>query len=364
MYRLFTNLPRRGKAFSTKFHIPEYKYEAAVNRLPTYYEDYGFYVKPSNLLVRLVAGLVIDDPNEDDLTTYLKIKSNVLIYSRTVGMTDSSNIGRLHADFLYTGKCAVLATSVNMSPDFDDWEKLRPVRVLTHPHVNTEWVLPNMLNSVEESDYSVVGVDIPLLAVMYKNWRKVNGYYEDGFIPNDSAFIAQYIFPRMFKEQIEIACRNRLLEAVGENRLNEPRISAPIRSVPFGDDVTDSYVTLLKELNTASRTIGELVTSIPVIGRKTYAEAVPHIESYRGDYSYWVHLLVYTDWLYCVVRTADNFNANQDDTYRIAMTIHRWVRSNRPYEKIRDRAVIEEWKRKYNYVMDKLLGDFKDRQIN
>lgn len=354
MHRFFYDAPNRGRVASTKFHIVEIKYNTSYPKLFKFYTDFPQYVKPENLLVRIANDIPVELFANDD-SIYAKYSNDSDRSDLRYGITNNNNAGRLHRNFLYTDNCAVVSVNFEPLSAIKNWKDIRPVRVLTHPHRTTEYVLANVMLSSKNEDYSVVGIDMGLFAVAFNNWarERIEVYNE---APDLQHFVTTFILPRMFPEQIQISCRNLLLEAAGEERLGELKIVATLHSQKFKQDVVDTYKDVISDLNKSrSRTLMEITASIPFPKGLNYYSVVPTVNTVRMDQSYWTNVLIYTDWLYCLIRPIDNFDQMQDDVIRKAMLIHRYVKVVNPSKHIKNSAVYEEWRRKYNYVMDKFI---------
>lgn len=136
--------------------------------------------------------------------------------SMALGMTSEIFRGRTHDGVFYgPGTTEVL---VAHTTDFDpfeaevNWENLAPIRTLRHPRSDLDLKLLDGRASIE-TGIAVVLVNVPMLAIQYRAWRKRELYIAEttGDSPrNIGHFVHMYALPNMLRSHLDNALFNRL----------------------------------------------------------------------------------------------------------------------------------------------------------
>lgn len=104
------------------------------------------------------------------------------------------------------------ANQFDFNKAYDDWEKLVPIKVHAHGFTDTACDIPDgtYMNSLSESGYAVISINLPMLALQYKAWvDKVNSKQE--FKTQTVNYVYQYPITNMIWRHLDIAIVNRLI---------------------------------------------------------------------------------------------------------------------------------------------------------
>lgn len=354
MHRFFVERPFRGRINVPEFNNIFPKITRSHEKALQYYRMYNVFIPNDHILVRLVDSLSFDS-TWTPMAAYRYAENHMENIALGMHITSTNNYGRWHTNEFYTDNCVLFATNLGNPYSESNWEDIVAVKPLTHPHVSLECVHPHLMKSVKPSDYSVVAIDIPLLAMQYAQWAKINYAKEVVDRENTTQFVSKYVMPNMWKAQIEIALRNRLLEIATDTFRVEPDLKPPIGLIRQDKELERAYTALLELINTSGRTLYEVMGSIPMPFSGNYFEAVPkNIESI-SVYSYWTGLVAYTDWLFVLVSSIDNLKTKEESVYRTARAVRRFIKG-RLQKRYIERAVLPVFDNRLETVLE-ILGE-------
>lgn len=349
MYRLFSKpLAYRGAMVSSKYIQAKFKYRDSLNIATEFYQNNSMYLNNSHILNRLIADFIFD-PYGLEIDVYRQIEQNANRICSGLGITTDINPGQMFKKAFYTHNCALVSVSYSEATKIPHWRQIRAVRVLTHPHISLQLVLPHRLKSLEETDYSVVGIDLPLLAVQYKGWFLEEIKKPVGEREGIAQFVYKWVLSGMLPEQIDIALRNRLMHMSLETWRNEPDFRPPI----FIQDYDKEFDRALKDLivfyRKGERTLSEIMLGMPMMFAENYFQAAPKNLNSLSIHSYWIRLLVYTDWLYPMVVSFD-IDPIQENVTKKMMIVNRYINGTRAWRFL-DSPIKEFWEERFEALM-------------
>jgi hypothetical protein len=330
MYRLFSKpLAYRGAMVSSKFIQAKFKYEESLNIATEFYNQNSAYLNNNHILIRLVSGLVFD-PNAPAIDVYRQIEANSNRISSGLGITTDINPGNMFKKAFYTHNCAIVNVSFSEALKIPHWTHIRAVRPLTHPHVTLQLVLPHRLKSLDETDYSVVGIDLPLLAVQFKGWFLEQMKRPVTERESIAQFVYMWVLPGMLPEQIDIALRNRMQYMCLGIKREEPDLRPPIFIQDYDREFDRAIEGLVEFYNKGERAMTEVMLGMPMMHADNYFHAVPKNLNSLSIHSYWIRLMVYTDWIYPVAVGFD-VDPLQENITRKLMVVRRYVDGTRAW---------------------------------
>lgn len=324
MNRLFISAPFRGNLSYPRFKTVRDRYLDGYNIVYNYSTQAPRWINNNHPLIQLVKNFGFS-VNHSDEQVQRWVESNGEGIAAACNITTSNFYGRLHKNAFYSSRCGIISVRFEPVYTVSNWRQLRPVRVLTHPHTQIYPVMPDLLESISDTDYAIVGVDIGMLAVMYKHWKLEQETKTDGERHDVSLFIAMCVYPNMLPEQIDIAIRNRLMYKVRGMKMPEYSVTGPRAINDQSRDIDDCYEQLMKTMNTGKRTLMESLTNMPLFFSENWAEAIPKRLGMENQYGYWASLAIYSDWLYALLGAVDNLDSKQEDVYRKAKLIRRYI---------------------------------------
>jgi len=186
-----------------------------IERVVQYYRESATWVDNSHLLVLILHNLNVSlrRSTQRYVDTVRDTMSQV---ANMLHMTNSLGYGRVYTPGVFYGQHA---TEIIIADDseFDiadavlKWRDLRPVRVLRHAF--TDLSLPRGIGrhyGGRESGIAVISVNIPMLALQYREWFLSEREGSSGAAKRTHQFISQYPLTNMLYSHVDIAVFNRM----------------------------------------------------------------------------------------------------------------------------------------------------------
>lgn len=231
MYTLFRNKPARSTGtyvFNELVWIRR-KYAEMLDDVKQFYARAPKQVDARNVLGNLLQHIPVRMDLEDH--DYIRYAADwVDNLSRAFGFVTSSNRGRVHAGGVTLGgQTEEIIIATNELPDIKDagqrWRRFAPFTYLYHTRTDTN--LPIMNNSAQGPGYGIAALNIPLLALQYRYWVRMQAMI--GLAQKDSVyrFIGGYVLPNATDSFLDIAFFNRIAnQAQGIPGTNLPNAHA------------------------------------------------------------------------------------------------------------------------------------------
>ena len=351
MYRLFEDQPFKGKTISSKFEQAKRKYQGTLDKAMRYYRENLTFIDNSHILVKLLDSLSLDLEQSDDLTyRLLQAKSDEIAAGH--GITTIRNVGEIHEDVFYTKDCVVIMVEFDNVIALDNWKNLAPVRPLTFQHHDLTPALPTEIYTDYDTDYAVVGIDIPLLGLQYKGWKKENARKEAFEREGTKQFVSRYVLPQMLPYQADIVIRNLYLaKATGEVR-SDIMPDLPFTVLTYENEFAEGVETLLKDLSLKTPSFSEVTEMLPAIYLDNYANAAPIVFRTLSIYSYWATFLIYLDWVYPIIKSVPTLDVNQELIPKKMRSVKRYANAARPFKKIEKTKFKSKVEDRWNFLLD------------
>lgn len=352
MYRLFTEQLFRGRRISPEFIQARSKYQDTLEKAVRYYSTNNVWINNDHPLVRMVNGFDIDTKQSDG-AVYRRYTSRADEISAGLGITTYRNIGEMVDDVFYGNNCILIATEFEDFSALDnDWTRWAPVRPLTFQFTSLKPVLPNLIKDTGKTDYSVVGIDIALLAVQYKNWLKEEQRKPEAERYGTTVFISQFVLPQMLPYQADIVMRNRYLSLALGNKMYDTLPDTPFLTLLYEAEFDKGMMDLIKELRRGTPTFDEITEALPMITADVYADAVPESVRVLSIYSYWATFLIYLDWAFVILRSVDDINMDEGQINNSIRSVKRFLNAAAPFKRY-NAIVSTRIKSKWDYVVSR-----------
>lgn len=219
MYEFFRSKPVNLRGITNFFGIMYARNEVrkAITKYHLYYRRWVDKVDSGHLLLRLITNIGI--PYDEPQRYVQKVKDRADELAMALGITSANHKGVIRSKGTFYGKRA-REIVVGISEKFDvtaavkDWQSLAPIKVLYHP-INA--LSMPMLDGDREltngSDYCVISVNIPMLALQFQEWYKwMKVTYKNDPL-DESHFLKMYPIPNMIESHMDIAELNRMVDA-------------------------------------------------------------------------------------------------------------------------------------------------------
>lgn len=214
MYALFRDRPTRllGQTLDPNLKYVRMQYATLINDVKQYYRRNPKYVDSRNMIALIIQQFVINT-NVDDAQWVNIVERWSRGFVKEFGITTPINKGYVHPKGVTLGpqseECVIASYD-----KFDTnglgkrWRDLTPVKYLYH--TRTDCTLPIMNNTTPGRAYGVISINIPMLMVQYRYWRRWQEQAGVQQFENAYRFVGSFVLPNMIESFLDIAFFNRL----------------------------------------------------------------------------------------------------------------------------------------------------------
>lgn len=257
MYQLFKDYPiqRNTKVDAADFLFVRKTILRELARITTYYTNSNFVVDGDHLINQLLLQLNVSLSR--DLESYVRAcgqeTERLARAFKLIHPTVSDP--RPHQGTFYnnnTQEFIILhATEFDFNTAYDKWDKLVPIKVHSHCFTDTTGQLPDgsYKNSIGESGYAVISINMPMLALQYRAWiEKVRRHQE---VKDQSVnFLFQYPITNMVYRHMDLVIVNRMINKYREQPVAKYQRMHPIATIDIDerlDSVLDKRIDYIKK---------------------------------------------------------------------------------------------------------------------
>lgn len=267
MYDIFLEPRRNYSGLLSEYVINTFQRRAVedVERTIDYYRLRNFATDNNHLLSQII--LLLGVPLSYDLLKYHELVLARSYYvANALKLTTSINYGQWHVGtFYYNCPELIIAYNGEDSPIelIKDWRNLSPVKVLTSPISNLNYLLPDGKNNSSERGLAVIGIDLAMLMIQYR------GYLEDiatteGYV-HPKFFLMKYVLPNMLKSQTDWALFNRLYNLEMGAPMGEAYRRLPFHISHYEISLDKLLETFLSRLRDSSRDYENYIEQFPSV---------------------------------------------------------------------------------------------------
>lgn len=268
-----------GEYSGAKWRYAHAGLQRNLQTLTKYYHNTKHAVLNQHILVRLLRSLNVNMQMPLD-RFYALIDDKALTLGRTFKMTSPINVGALYKGAFYgKGSYEILwANDDAFIPDVvhEHWKSAQPIQVLLHTQSDLNLNLPNGQGENFFEGVSVIKINIPMLAVMYRAFcleQYYKGLHGDG-METASQFVSNYVLPSMLPSQLDMSLFNRFLNmARGAPQTSDTQKHA-IHVNDYTRDVDSFFTELLDYMDKGPRTYSTILQLIPAVHQRSMFEAL------------------------------------------------------------------------------------------
>jgi hypothetical protein len=147
---------------------------------------------------------------------YDRVTETTYNLARNLQFTSPVSRGKLHSPSMFYGDnvsdiVLVHDEVFDLNGIESRWKDLQPIRVLYHPQTDLGFNVPDGRFSSVESGIAVISINLPMLAVQYRQWRQ----WERGVVAAESPrtvmmFLQAHALPNMLDSHVDGVLFNRL----------------------------------------------------------------------------------------------------------------------------------------------------------
>ena len=301
MFRLFESRanPSSGVAIATNQRYLGVRAEVIVQNLKSYFDQSSFRLPNDHLLMRVLRSLEfsLETPFEKVVES---VYARTLNLAKHFNLTSEGSYGVPHKGVFYSNKQGEVVdyifanNSIDINPFDPDrsWTDLSPLKVLYHPVTDFRWLLPNGQNQSAIEGYSVVHLDIPLLALQYREYcLEMVRKHQDDAVYNPNKFLMTRVLPKLYNSHFDLLVINQFLLKAGVIPASEPKVWLPMALLDVSKSVQQSVDELYPRLTASRRTFTNSLEMIPSVFNKNAMEALKLPTTVATRQSFWLQVL-------------------------------------------------------------------------
>lgn len=263
--------------------------ERNIEAVITYYRKSPFAVKSQHLLVRLLH--TITTPKSQELLRYYdNVEASALNIAQTLGFTSAISKGKIWNGIFYgPGNPEVLiADTTPFNPIEADlnWENLEPIQVLRHSRSDLNMNIPNGIKSSDEVGLAIIVINIPLLAIQYRAFRREEN--RQAFLTNSNErsimqFLHMYPLTNMVRSHMDYVMFNRINNLAHGYPIGEASIKHPFFLIDYSQELNQFHEHTLQTLNDTAKGFYDTLRSVPTVSEENlaYVMKLPDIAGTR-----------------------------------------------------------------------------------
>lgn len=244
-----------------------------------YYQQNPTAVQSSHLLVRLLHSITVPKslPTE---RYYDNVDAIALNVSMALKMTSSIYKGQVWDGVFYGAGSTELIIAHNEWFDSGTahrhWKRLQPIRVLSSPHTNLGYNIPDGRRSQSETGVSVISINIPMLAIQYRAFRQEEEQWAEQNGNDSQRSIYQFLrmFPltNMLLSQTDVVVFNRILARLIGAPLGESSRKHSFYLPDYSLKLNQVQDKILDGLERVGRDFHDTMRTVPLVFNDTVAQ--------------------------------------------------------------------------------------------
>lgn len=243
-----------------------------IKMIHDYYRNNPAYIKSNHFLVKLLMGLNISYLLED-LVYVGKVEDWSLNFSMALKMTSAAYRGKLFRPGHFYGPL-VDEVIISDTDKFDvdhaskTWFDLQPIRVLSHPFTDMDMALPNGKSHRDEGGIAVIAINIPMLALQYKCWRRQDRERINETPQTVMQFLHEFPIPNMVESQTNIAMLNRAMTMFFDGTLPSKKRAHPMYLTDWSMEVDKAIQYWFRFVGRRNLRFTDILSSFPHVGTR------------------------------------------------------------------------------------------------
>lgn len=363
MIELFLNLSARstGTLQPGQWNYIKTGLQRNVDKVRQYYQTFNPTVSSSHFLVRLLQSIPVPRTLDTD-RYYANVDATALNLGMHLGMTSSISRGKVFRGVFYGGKTPEILLATDDYFDFEEvnrnWQNARPVKPLLHGKTDLSLTVPNGIAYSEEEGLTVILINIPMLAVMYRAFKASEARKANPRSIN--MFLASYVFPNMLPAHLELCLFNRLYQSVASapSDASDPYRKHPFTMPKYDYYVDDAMETFLEKTSKSSLEFEQVLKNLPAVEYPSMYQSLemPDLApTYQVDWALTAARLKMVAFLFKVCER-DLLPRNQFHINKIL----RAFRLNNVYQQMQQNLPIDAQREIDGYVQAILAGAQRD----
>ena len=284
MLKLFEQrpTPSLGSIQASQIHQLRVRAKSVHQTLTDYFQTSAFRLPNTHLLIQITKNLeyALDTPFDKVVET---VYARAPYVARHFNLTSQISYGKYHKHVFYSSQyndCVdyIFSNNIVDVDPFDKerkWKDLSPVEVIHHPCTDFKLLPINGELRVPLSGYSVVHIDIPLLALQYRAWCEdmIKTFQHDA-VYNVNKFIVTKVLPKLYPSHMDYTLVNLMGVKEGTVPKTENSQWLPIALPDMQKPAEDAVNELHKKLTNSRRPYLQTLESYPSLFQANGLEAL------------------------------------------------------------------------------------------
>lgn len=295
-----------------------------------YYRNNPMAVPSSHLLVRLLHGITVPQGMSVD-RYYDNVDAIALNLSMALKMTSSIYKGRVFDGEFYGKDSPEIIIGHNdwFNPEqaHTNWRNLQPVKILRHPFTNLGLHVPNGKRSGTEQGFSVISINIPLLAIQYRAFRMEEQRLADYMGTTDQRsmyqFLHMYPLTNALFTQLDQTVFNRIEALFYGKPMGESLRRHSFFLTDFSAKMTEAQLKILDSIERNGKSFNIVLETIPAVVRDTLQEVAQLPDMAPTRQVRWALVIARLEWMVFLFGSAKGAAStrNQQEVSAIKRTL-------------------------------------------
>lgn len=245
-------------------------YQYNKDSIESYYNDRTFAVKNTHLLSRITELLPLL-LNDDQLTFSGMLQARTPYISKNFNLTSSIHKGEVHGPVFYGNGGAEILISLNrplmLNQVRKNWKHVSCLEVYQHPRNDTRLLLPFGQDNGERGGLSVIGVDLNILGVKYREFMREQQWNANNDMTplGINQFISKYVITGFLEKDIDLRMFNRVMDKFYDRPIVNPKFKHRFM-IYEPENLIEKYVDgVLDRITTSKLSFEGIIMNIPLI---------------------------------------------------------------------------------------------------
>ena len=301
MFKLFDSgfFPSEGNILPTNHRYLQVRAELIIHTLETYFGKTSYRLPNNHLLIQILRNLEysLETPFEKVVET---VNARALYVAKHFYLTSEIDFGRPHNGVFYSHKDSeavdyLFAKSfIDINPFDEDrsWVKLSPLKVIFHSATDFKWLPIDGQPKGDPEGYAVVQIDIPLLALQYREFciEMIKDFNGEA-IYNPNKFLVTRVLPKLYRSHFDQLIINQFLLRANILKEITPERKLPIVLPEIELTVKQAINSLYPRMVVSRKTYANTLSMLPTVFTKNGLEALKLPSTVATRQSFWLQIL-------------------------------------------------------------------------
>lgn len=263
-----------------------------------FYHRHSLAMHGNHFLVSLMMNVNISMSMDLD-RYYANLQQRCKDLSRTVGLTSSTNMGRIFNGVFYAEDNDELIISLEEDFNYEsalrDWANIRAVECLRNPHSNTALLLPTGRKNSTGFGIGITTVNIPLLMIQYRGFREheaqlvktIPDYQQRSIMQ----FVHMYVLPNMLPSMFDECLFNRLFNLTFGIPQDEPTRRHSFYISNWNKRLNEVQGRVIKACSEGNMNMSTVLRNVPLLTQQNLLQGVQLPDMVQTRQVLWVLLI-------------------------------------------------------------------------